>query len=291
MKEQIDNFSAFASPEDRLERQQESLYRDAFSLPAGVSRFSERKTDGTSARDRNSAGSLHSGLPELRLTDDSRFATPSAAPAENLRQSESNKPVSTSRSDSGWVVPLFGNSSDKKKNVPLEQTEKPDPALPDVWPHPPATKLDGKCGITGVSNLLRLYGIEKPPADIDQSHYRSWGPGMRVNKFAEDMRELSGKNFTSRNIKDGSDPLSVLQNNIKDGKPVAIMYMTSPTDAHWVVVTGITQGAKGPELQVQSWGAYHKVAWSDVQDQWRRGYGGPYPYVVGDEASPFLKKK
>jgi hypothetical protein len=189
-----------------------------------------------------------------------------------------------------WVLPIGANSDDKKKDVPLEQIDKPDPKLPDAWGHPPSTRLDGKCGITGVSNMLRLYNIEQPPGDIDCSRYRSYGPGLRVDKFASNLRELSGKNFDSCSIEDGSDPLDVLRKHIKEGRPVAIQYMTSPTNAHWVVVTGISEGKDGTHLQVQSWGAYHKVKWQDVQDQWRRGYGGPYPHVVGDEASPHLKK-
>ena len=110
--------------------------------------------------------------------------------------------------------------------MPLAPIEKPDPNLPDVWNHPPATKMDGKCGITGVSNLLRLYGVEKNPADIDTWSRRSWGPGMRVDKFAENMSELSGQKFNSCSIENGKEPLDVLKENIKDKKPVAIMYMT-----------------------------------------------------------------
>jgi len=189
-----------------------------------------------------------------------------------------------------WVLPIGAHSSDKKKDVPLEQIDKPDAKLPDPWQHPESTKLDGKCGITGVSNMLRLYGVEKAPADIDCSRYRSYGPGLRVDKFASDLRELSGKEFKSCSIDDGSDPLDVLRKHVNEGRPVAIQYMTSPTNAHWVVVTGIAEGKDGTELQVQSWGAYHKVNWRNVQDQWRRGYGGPYPHVVGEESSPSLKK-
>jgi len=189
-----------------------------------------------------------------------------------------------------WVLPIGAHSSDKKKEVPLEPIEKPDAKLPDPWQHPDPTWMDGKCGITGVSNMLRLYSVEKPPADIDCSRYRSFGPGLRVGKFASNLSELTGKNFKSCTIDANSDPLDVLRNHIKEGRPVAIQYMTGPTTAHWVVVTGITDGKDGAHLQVQSWGAYYKVNWNDVQDQWRRGYGGPYPHVVGDEASPLLKK-
>jgi hypothetical protein len=293
MKDAIDDFSSQAAPADRQEPQhsfQRELFSPCLRQPCAPE-LPETKAIGASTyRDAYTAGKSQASLPEFCLTDNRSFAAPPIRPAEHSAKAEQSKTGSQPRPDSGWVIPIGANSSDKKKNVPLEAIEKPDPKLPDVWPHPPSTKLDGKCGITGVSNLLRLYGIEKPPADIDKSHFRSWGPGMRVNKFAEDMRELSGKNFTARSINDGSDPLAVLQKNIDAGKPVAIMYMTSPTDAHWVVVTGIKPGSNGPELQVQSWGAYHKVAWRDVQDQWRRGYGGNYPYVVGDQPSSFLKR-
>lgn len=190
-----------------------------------------------------------------------------------------------------WVVPFGAHSNDKKKDVPLDQIDKPEAGLPDAWGHPPSTKMDGKCGITGVANMLRFYDVEKAPIDIDCSRYRSWGPGMRSDKFAENLTELSGKKFNSRCIDDGANPLDVLKQNLKDGKPIAIQYMTSPTNAHWVVVTGVADGKNGPELQVQSWGAYHKVEWKNIQDNWKRGYGGPYPYVVGEESSVKLKKQ
>ncbi len=189
-----------------------------------------------------------------------------------------------------WVLPIGANSDDKKKGVPLELIDKPE-SLPKPWDPPPSTKMDGKCGITGVSNMLRLYGVEKAPADIDLAEYRSWGPGLRSDKFASDLNKLSDKKFSSHSIENGSDPLKVLSDNIKDGKPVAIMYMTSPTNAHWVVVTDVKEGKDGAELTVQSWGNYYKVPFKDIKDQWERGYGGPYPYVVGDEASSKLPKK
>ena len=190
-----------------------------------------------------------------------------------------------------WVLPIGGDSSDKKKGVPLQAVDKPDPSLPDVWNHPESSAMDGKCGITGVANMLRFYGVEKSPADIDVSRYRSWGVGLRSEKFASDLTELSGKKFSAHSIDDGSSGLDMLRQQIKDGKPVAIQYMTSPTNAHWVVVAGVTDGKDGPELTVQSWGGYHKVPYKDIQDNWRRGYGGPYPYVVGDEQSSLLKPK
>src|SRR6185369_16554055 len=99
----------------------------------------------------------------------------------------------------------------KKKDVPLVQIDKPDPKLPDAWGHPDSTVLDGKCGITGVANMLRFYGVEKPPADIDLSRYRSVGPGLRCDKFASDLNELCSKKFKSFSIDDGRDPLATLQ--------------------------------------------------------------------------------
>lgn len=193
---------------------------------------------------------------------------------------------------SGWVLPIGAHSSKKSGVVPLERIEKPDPSLPDVWNQPEGTMLDGKCGITGVSNMLRLYGIEKDPAKIDLGRYRSVGPGLRAEKFASDMKELTGgKNFTACTIDDEKqNPLFVLKSHIEAGKPVAIMYMNDSTEAHWVVVTGVGNGVYNPEVIVQSGGAYHKTNWRNLQDQWKRGYGGDYPYVVGDEKS-LLKRK
>jgi len=228
--------------------------------------------DASSAKDSSSGPAKKSSL-EL---DDKTLAMPMDIYSSEKRET--------------WVLPIGANSDDKKKDVPLEAIEKPDPRLPDPWGHPGSSWMDGKCGITGVSNMLRLYKVEKPPADIDCSRYRSYGPGLRVDKFASNLRELSGMNFNSCSIEDGREPLDVLRNYIKEGRPVAIQYMTSPTNAHWVVVTGVTAGKDGTHLEVQSWGSYHRVKWQDIENQWRRGYGGPYPHVVGDEASPLLKK-
>lgn len=189
-----------------------------------------------------------------------------------------------------WTIPIGAHSDSKKKGVPLNPIEKPDPNLPDAWNHPPSTTMDGKCGITGVSNMLRFYGCENAPGDIDTFSRRSWGPGMRADKFAENLTELSGKDFHSRSIENGKDPLDTLKEYIKDKKPVAIMYMTGAADAHWVVVTNVTDGKDGAKLTVQSWGQYHEVTWKDLQAQWKRGYGGPYPHVVGDSPSELLKK-
>lgn len=192
-----------------------------------------------------------------------------------------------------FVIPVGAHSKDKKKNVPLEPIEKPDPKLPDVWNHPPATWADGKCGITGVANMLRLYGVERDPAGLDTSDHQNWGPGLRMSQFGANMNDCcGGKKFKSCTIdSDKEDPYKVLKGHIDQGKPVAIEYMTGALNAHWVVVTGIKEGGKeGPELTVQSWGRYYKVKWNDIKSNWERGWGGPYPHVVGDEPSPFLKK-
>lgn len=192
------------------------------------------------------------------------------------------------------VIPIGAHGS-KSKNVDLQPISKPE-GLPDAWSHPPTKSLlgislDGKCGITGVSNMLRLYGIEKNPAEIDKSEYRSVGPGMRADKFADNLTELSKQKFTSKTIENGEKPLDVLKQNLKDGKPVAIMYMTGSTEAHWVVVTGVKEGKDGPELTLQSWGGYRSVPFKNIQQNWARGYGGPYPYVVGEGSSRYLKKQ
>ena len=189
-----------------------------------------------------------------------------------------------------WALPIGGNSDNKKQGVPLERIDKPDAKLPDPWSHPESSAMDGKCGITGVSNMLRLYGAEKSPGELDTFENRSWGFGMRADKFAENLSAQSGKKFTARKIDDGGDALDTLRQSIKDGKPVAIQYMTGPLDAHWVVVTGVSEDKANPKLTVQSWGEYHQVSWKNIEDQWKRGYGGPYPYVCGDESSPILKQ-
>jgi hypothetical protein len=55
-------------------------------------------------------------------------------------------------------------------------------------------------------------------------------------------------------------------------------------------VTDVKDTADGAKLTVQSWGRYYEVAWKDLQGQWERGYGGPYPHVVGNKESEVLKK-
>lgn len=186
----------------------------------------------------------------------------------------------------------------KSDDVKLTQVAKPS-GLPDAWKHPDDTSLlDGKCGLTAVSNLLRLYKIEVDPASIDESRFRSWGPGLRRDKFAEDMNELAKElEFESRNLEDDTDALSRLERYIAEGKPVAIMYMTNKeapsVEAHWIVVVAIRRTSdqpRNPKLVVQSWGKYHEVEWNEISGAWKRGYGGSYPHVVGKAASPYLSK-
>lgn len=191
------------------------------------------------------------------------------------------------------IILTGGNGSKNKDSVALHDTEAPE-GLPKPWDQPPPADLDGKCGITGVSNMLRFYDVDKDPKELDQySRFRSWGTGMRKAKFAESVTELSGKQFSAHNVGNNENPLEVLRKNINDGKPVAICYNKHTDDAHWVLITGMKEGKDGVELTVQSWGGYKKVAWNDIKDAWSRGYpnSGAYPYVVGNESSPYLKKK
>jgi len=194
---------------------------------------------------------------------------------------------------SDWSVPIGANSGDKQKSPLLILTDKPGPRFPDVWKQLDGTIMDGKCGVTGVANMLRLYGIEKDPKDIDKSQYRSWGFGLGASKFAEDMTALGdGKKFSARQIDDSKeDPLKVLRDNLAAGKPVAICYMTGRLEAHWVVVTGVNEGQDGPQLTVMSSGNYFTMKWNEVKYQWSRGWGGPYPYIVGDTPCDLLTKK
>jgi len=165
---------------------------------------------------------------------------------------------------------------------------KPRASLPNAWVQPAGSLLDGKCGITGVSNMLRLYGIETDPSSIDLSKFRSWGPGLRRDKFAEDLNELGGgKTFFSRSLPEGTDALARLRQHMAAQEPVAIQYMTSQdlgTNAHWVVVVDV-QGGTNPNLTYMSWGGYRTMKWDDMKDPWKRGWGGPYPHVVGQGAA------
>lgn len=183
------------------------------------------------------------------------------------------------------AAPARAEKVPEPKLVPVA---KPGSRWPDPWEQPGGTLLDGKCGLTAVSNMLRLYGKEVSPKSIDKSTYRSWGPGLRRDKFAEDMNRLSkSKSFESRAIKKG-DALGTLRGHLDAGRPVAIMYMTGRVSAHWVVVCKVEADGS---LIVQSWGRYYRVAWSEIQGPWRRGYGGDYPHVVGKGPSPFLARK
>lgn len=189
----------------------------------------------------------------------------------------------------------FGAHSKGLGNVPLHELGKTIDGMPGVWDHPPqktflGISLDGKCGVTGVSNMLRLYDIEKNPKDMDGFWDRSTGPGMRANNFAGLLTKYSGQKFSAKTIENGENPLDVLKESLKDGKPVAIMYMMDNKNAHWVNVTAVKDGPNGPQLTVQSWGKYYNVDFKDIKANWKEGYGGPYPYVVGTEPSSYLKK-
>jgi len=252
---------------------------------------------GRSGADSNAGGAFHH---ELYRTAEAGTYSWQNSPAVGNRQTldlpdlqlfDALKTVGAS----DWEMPFGAHSKNKKTGVNLEPIDKP-PGMPNVYDHPASTRFDGKCGITGVCNMLRLYGVEKDPATEDTYESRSWGPGMTIDKFAENMSRLSGKTFKSGSVDgDSNAALDVLRNNLKDGKPVAICYQCEGKTAHWVVVTGINEGKDGPELTVQSWGRYYKVKWDDIKDHWKQGYGlpllsGNYPYVVGDEAAPALKK-
>lgn len=189
-----------------------------------------------------------------------------------------------------FTIPLGANSDYKKKSVPMEEISKPENRLPDAWEQPAASFMDGKCGITGVANMLRMYGVEKDPKELDSYDFRSWGPGMRSDKFKENLNLLSQKNFSACSLSATADGLATLRKHLDEGKPVAIQFMTGPTNAHWVVVSGIKDEKNGTELQVMSWGAYYKIKWDDLAEPWKRGYGGPYPHVVCDSASNLLKR-
>lgn len=221
-----------------------------------------------------------SGLPPLRPTPPRSFFTPPPPPSADG--------VTLSAAARALLEVPGAHSDDKYKDANLTEIPKPDPKLPDSWAPPPSTRMDGKCGLTGVSNMLRFYGVEKNPKDIDERQYRSWGPGMRADKFAENLTTLSGKQFHSKSLPEGTEPLQYLRDTLKEGKPVAIQYMTSPTKAHWVVVTGVKDTPEGVKLQCQSWGGWYESKWDDIKGPWQRGYGGPFPHVVGDEKSSKL---
>lgn len=256
-----------------------------------------RRLDADSNADSNAGGAFHQELfRTAEAGTGSRLSKPGAGSSQtldlpDLKLFDSLIPAVAA----DWQVPFGAHSKDKKTGVNLEPIDKP-PGMPDVHNHPASTKFDGKCGITGVCNMLRLYGVEKDPGKEDTYESHSWGPGMTIDKFAENLSRLSGKTFKSGSVDgDSNAALDVLKNNLKDGKPVAICYQCEGKTAHWVVVTGINEGKDGPELTVQSWGQYHKVKWDAIKDHWKQGYGlpilsGNYPYVVGDEAAPALKK-
>ncbi|NJL99049.1 MAG: hypothetical protein HC924_09655 [Synechococcaceae cyanobacterium SM2_3_2] len=172
---------------------------------------------------------------------------------------------------------------------PLTRIPKPQANWPDTWDQPCGTLMDGKCGLTAVANMLRWYGAEISPKSLDKRRYRSWGPGLRRDKFAEDMNQLwPGSGFQSRDIPNGYCPLRILRGHINAGRPVAINYMTNSLAAHWVVVVQVSDEEDNPLLVVQSGGGYHQTRWLDIQDAWRRGWGGEYPHVVGSQPAAHL---
>jgi hypothetical protein len=256
----------------RAER--EKLEDEQIKLDFAESRSHPFNSDAAQLFNRNTTASV---LPSIELIG-------------HILPGESNKKGTLE--DQHWTLPLGANSANKKKTVPMEAMDKPDDKLPNAWEQPAASFMDGKCGITGVSNMLRFYGVEKDPKELDSYDYRSWGPGLRADKFRDNLNTLSGKNnFSAASLSKTDDALATLRKNLNEGKPVAIQFMTDSTNAHWVVVTGINDEKSGPELQVMSWGSYYKIKWSDLDDPWKRGYGGPYPHVVCDNGSEILKRR
>jgi hypothetical protein len=136
--------------------------------------------------------------------------------------------------------------------------------------------------------MLRFYGVEKDPKDLDKDGESDSTPGMRAGTVAKNISKVSGKKFEAKSI--SGDALSTLRGYLNEGKPVAVLYMTGVLEAHWVVVTNVEDGKDGTVLTLQSWGDWYTVKWTDFEYQWKRGWGGPYPHVVGDEASPVLRK-
>lgn len=180
----------------------------------------------------------------------------------------------------------MGQTQVEHRDVPSKLTQK----LPKPHGQPSGSYLDGKCGVTAAANLLKLYGKNHSPSDLDTFDNRSWGPGMRADKLAEVTTDHADQTFLSLTIPPGVDALKVLRGLVNSGKPVAIQYLVYEelsTNAHWVVVTDI-DNSKDPKIRMMSWGKYIEMEWSVLKDQWERAWGGPYPYVVGEEPSSLM---
>ena len=187
-------------------------------------------------------------------------------------------------------IPFGERSNGEKKDAAFTPTSKPNPRFSDPWEQPSPRKWDGRWGVTACSNLLRFYGVEKPPNGLEDTGVENIGPGMWASTLAKNLQDVAGKTFRAKTLDGSADALAALRGYLDEGKPVAVMYKQDVSVAHWVVVTNVDDGADGPVLTLQSSGDWYTVAWKAFQDRWKRADGGPYPHVVGDEPSQVMRE-
>jgi hypothetical protein len=169
----------------------------------------------------------------------------------------------------------------------LKDTPAP-PGMPKSWAQPDSEGIFsqyGYCGATAAANLLGFYGKNVSPQQaIDGGCWSHIGTtASRLGKYMKAYPELGCWN--GRMAYD-ADALGNLRTALAGGRPVIVQFMTGKVEAHWVTIVGVRGEGDHPEVVMMTWGKYKTAKWDDFKDAWRRGWGGYYPYVMCQAASP-----
>jgi hypothetical protein len=190
----------------------------------------------------------------------------------------------TTATDDSEEESAVGETSDAYTGrlATLEPTSRPRGA-PESWNQPDSEGVlgqNGYCGATAAANLLRWYGREVSPRQAINDGCWSY-IGTRPSTLAAYLRnkhpDLDCRYGT---MAWNADALQNLKNALAGGRPVVIEFMTGGLNAHWVTVIGVRGEGANTSLVVESWGGYYTVKWNDIQDAWRRAWGGYYPYIM-----------
>ena len=164
----------------------------------------------------------------------------------------------------------------------LTQINRPSGVV-DSWSQPDSEGIlgqNGYCGATAASNLLRWYGRDVSPRQAIDGGCWSY-IGTRAPTLANYLREKQPDlGCWYGTMSWDADALTNLRTALAGGRPVVIQFMTGALNAHWVTVIGVRGAGADPTIVVMSWGGYYTTQWSDLQNAWRRAWGGYYPYVM-----------
>ena len=182
------------------------------------------------------------------------------------------------------------NESAYTSALPQLRPVRPPTSWPKVWAQPPSTGVveqNGYCGATAAANLFRWYGVEvSPHAAIDRGCWSYVGTmAPTLGSFVERDQPELGCHYEKLSAQ--SDALAWVRSTLTEGKPIIVQFMTGELNAHWVTVVSVLGKGPDPKLIFTSWGRYYEAQWSVFAHAWRDAWGGPYPHVTCDKASPF----